>query len=119
MSRMTWDSHLSDVAKNLRPSPIRELLKLTKRPGMISFAGGNPDPAIFPVEQFSEASGILAQRGREVLQYGPTEGFEPLKDFLAQWMAPRMGRVTAPEEMLITSGSQQGMDLLAAVLLNP
>ena len=119
MSRMTWDSHLSDVAKNLRPSPIRELLKLTKKPGMISFAGGNPDPAIFPVAEFSEATRILSERGREVLQYGPTEGFEPLKQFLSRWMAPRMGRATAPEEMLITSGSQQGMDLLCSVLVNP
>lgn len=119
LSNAMWQSLYSNMAQNLRPSPIRELLKLTNRPGMISFAGGNPDPAIFPVAEFAEASRILSERGREVLQYGTTEGFEPLKTFLANWMAPRMGRVTEPDEMLITSGSQQGMDLLSAVLADP
>ncbi len=119
MNRIALDGRVSRIAANLRPSPIRELLKLTRRPGMISFAGGNPDPAIFPVAEFAQASGILTERGREVLQYGPTEGFEPLREFLSGWMAPRMGRKTAPEEMLITSGSQQGMDLLCAALLDP
>lgn len=118
MSTVNWESRLSDIALNVKPSPIRALLKYTKTPGVISFAGGNPDPAVFPVAEFSEASAILAREGRDVLQYGATDGYAPLKDYIANWMAPRMGRVTKPEEMLITTGSQEGMDLLCSVLLN-
>lgn len=119
MSEKAWQDLYSEVGLALKPSPIRELLKLTKRPGMISFAGGNPDPAIFPVKQFAEAAQIFASRGEEVLQYGTTEGFEPLKAFLAEWMAPKMGRVTQSEEMLITTGSQQVTDLFCSVMVNP
>ena len=119
MSEKAWQELYSTVGAALKPSPIRELLKLTKRPGMISFAGGNPDPAIFPVKEFAEAARIFGERGQEVLQYGMTEGFEPLKDFLANWMAPKMGRVTQPEEMLITTGSQQVTDLFCSVMVDP
>ncbi len=115
----TWNSLYSQVGNALKPSPIRELLKLTKKPGMISFAGGMPDPQVFPVKEFLQATSILEKEGKSVLQYGATDGYEPLKEFLAQWMAPRMGRVTKPEEMLITTGSQQVMDLFAAVMLDP
>ncbi|MBL3593971.1 MAG: PLP-dependent aminotransferase family protein [Synergistaceae bacterium] len=94
-------------------------MKYTKEPGMISFAGGNPDPEIFPVAEFGQASQILTERGKEALQYGATDGFAPLKDFIAQWMAPRMGRVTATEEMVVTTGSQQMMDLLCTALIDP
>jgi 2-aminoadipate transaminase len=103
----------------MKPSPIRELMPYIKRPGMISFAGGNPDPAIFPIAEFAGSAPILSDNGTDVLQYGPTDGYEPLKNYIAQWMAPRMGRVTEANELLITSGSQQGMDLLCASLINP
>ena len=118
MSSVNWDSMLSDIALKVKPSPIRELLKYTKTPGVISFAGGNPDPAVFPVAEFYEASEILRREGRDVLQYGATGGYEPLKAFISKWMAPRMGREVKSEEMLITTGSQEGMDLLCSVLLN-
>lgn len=119
MSQIQWDALFSDQAKNLKPSPIRELMKYTKKPGMISFAGGNPDPLIFPVPEFAGASLVLGRDGMNVLQYGTTDGYEPLKNFVANWMAPRMGRVVAQDELLITSGSQQGMDLLCAALIDP
>ncbi|MDR1515252.1 MAG: PLP-dependent aminotransferase family protein [Synergistaceae bacterium] len=119
MNEINWDGLFSDQAKNMIPSPIRELLPYTKKPGVISFAGGNPDPLIFPVAEFAAASVVLGRRGMEVLQYGATEGYEPLKTFISNWMAPRMGRVTGLDEMLITTGSQQGMDLLCATLINP
>jgi 2-aminoadipate transaminase len=119
VSEKAWQDLYSQVGAGLKPSPIRELLKLTKKPGMISFAGGNPDPAIFPVKEFAEAAHIFAERGQEVLQYGMTEGFEPLKSFLAEWMAPKMGRVTQSEEMLITTGSQQVTDLFCSVMVDP
>jgi 2-aminoadipate transaminase len=119
VSQKVWENLYSDVARALRPSPIRELMKYTKKPGMISLAGGNPDPRIFPVEEFQEASAIIGERGRDILQYGTTGGYEPLKEFISEWMAPRMGRKVSSDEMLITTGSQQVMDLLGAVLLNP
>lgn len=119
MSQVHWDALFSGQAKNLRPSPIRELMKYTKKPGMISFAGGNPDPMIFPVAEFAGASIVLGRDGMNVLQYGNSDGYEPLKAFVANWMAPRMGRVVEGDELMITSGSQQGMDLLCAALVDP
>lgn len=118
MSEICWESKYSETALNIKPSPIRELLKYTKTPGMISFAGGNPDPAVFPVEEFYEAAAVLRSDGRNALQYGATDGYAPLKDYIAGWMAKRMGRVSGQSEMLITAGSQEGMDLLCSVLLN-
>lgn len=118
MSKVNWESKLSEAALNVKPSPIRALLKYTKTPGVISFAGGNPDPAVFPVAEFAEAAQILSHEGRDVLQYGATNGYDPLKNYIAEWMAPRMGRRTGPDEILITTGSQEGMDLLCAVLIN-
>jgi 2-aminoadipate transaminase len=119
VSQVNWDRLFSDQARDIRPSPIRELLPYINKPGIISFAGGNPDPFIFPVVEFAGTSIVLGRSGMEILQYGASDGFEPLKAFLADWMAPRMGRITEPSEMLITTGSQQGIDLLCAVLLNP
>lgn len=118
MSTVNWDARFSDIALNVKPSPIRALLKYTKTPGVISFAGGNPDPAVFPVAEFSEAAQILKREGRDVLQYGATQGYDPLKQYISKWMAARMGRETKLDEMLITTGSQEGMDLLCSVLLN-
>ena len=66
MSSVNWNARLSDIALNVKPSPIRALMKYTKTPGVISFAGGNPDPAVFPVTEFSEASAILAREGKDV-----------------------------------------------------
>ena len=119
MSQVKWDEMFSDVARNMKPSPIRELMPYIKKPGMISFAGGNPDPLIFPIAEFASASIVLGRNGMEVLQYGATEGYGPLREFVANWMAPRMGRVTEANELLITSGSQQGMDLLCASMIDP
>jgi len=119
LSLQPWDDLYSEVGNELTPSPIRELVKYMKKPGMISLAGGNPDPEIFPVEEFQEAASIITERGKEILQYGATGGYDPLKEFISGWMAPRMGRITALDEMCITTGSQQVMDLFAAVMLDP
>lgn len=118
MARLKLEVLFSDMSRGMKPSPIRELMQYIKRPGMISFAGGNPDPNIFPIDEFASAASVLRDDGANVLQYGPTDGYEPLKTFISNWMAPRMGRVTEPDEILITSGSQQGMDLLCAALVN-
>ena len=112
MSRV-WEGNFSYIANNNRPSPIREMLAVIKQPGMISFAGGMPAPEVFPVDKFYEGAHLLKDDGANLLQYGITEGYPPLKEFLAKWTAPRMGRVVSSPEMLITTGSQQVLDLFA------
>lgn len=113
-----WKDLLSIGAKNIKTSPIREMVKLIRQPGMISFAGGMPDPAIFPVDQFYECAEILREKGTDVLQYGATDGYAPLKEFLAGWTGTRMGRKILTDEILITSGSIQVVDLLNLALID-
>ncbi len=113
-----FEPQFSLAAKSIRPSPIREMLHMVRRPGMISFAGGMPDPEIFPVEQFQEAASIITREGKDILQYGTTEGYPPLKEFLADWTSPRMGRKLLPEEILITTGSSQVIDLLCWAMID-
>ena len=108
-----WGKNFSNIARNNRPSPIREMLAVIKQPGMISFAGGMPAPEIFPIDQFYEGAHLLKDDGANLLQYGTTEGYPPLKEFLASWTTPRMGRTVSLDEMLITTGSQQALDLFA------
>ncbi|HEY3359909.1 MAG TPA: PLP-dependent aminotransferase family protein [Polyangia bacterium] len=116
---MSFPYGYSTVARTMRPSPIRELFKLIQRPGMISFAGGLPDPAVFPVAQFAGCADVLASAGPTALQYGASEGYAPLVDFLAARMEQPLGRAIRPEEIVIGSGSQQIMDMLARVLVDP
>ncbi|MBN1423517.1 PLP-dependent aminotransferase family protein [Candidatus Fermentibacteria bacterium] len=109
----------SKNARNLQSSVIRELLKLTRKPEIISFAGGLPAPETFPVEAIEQIScRILRERGRFALQYGPTEGEMPLREELAKWMALSKPGIT-PANILITSGSQQGLDIVAKVFIDP
>ena len=116
---MAFDYNYSEQAIRMRPSPIRELFKLIQRPGMISFAGGLPDPAIFPVEEFAACGDILRSKGQEALQYGATEGYRPLVLEIARRMEPLLGRPVTPEEIVISSGSQQAMDMVSRVLIDP
>ncbi|MCS6808717.1 MAG: PLP-dependent aminotransferase family protein [Bacteroidota bacterium] len=99
---------------------IREILKTTIQPNVISFAGGLPNPSLFPVEAFREAADrVLSRGGRTALQYAPTEGYLPLREYIAARYKAVQGLDISPEEILITSGSQQGIDLLGKVLINP
>ncbi len=116
---MAFDYRFSRIAEGMKPSPIRELFAMTQRPGMISFAGGLPDPVIFPVTEFAECGDVLRRDGRVALQYGATEGYRPLVDQLRRRMEPLLGRPIAPEELLIASGSQQVMDMVARCLIDP
>jgi 2-aminoadipate transaminase len=116
---MGFPFRFSHAAEVMRPSPIRELFKMTQRRGMISFAGGLPDPIIFPVEEFAACAEALSEHGRVALQYGPSEGYRPLVESIATRMAPLLGRKAAPEEVVVTTGSQQAMDMLARVLVDP
>jgi len=104
---------------SIQPSPIRELFKVIQRPGMISFAGGLPDPAIFPVHEFAECAEVLQRDGKIVLQYGASEGYGPLVEAVQGMMAAGMGLDVPADRLLITSGSQQAADLLARALVDP
>ncbi len=109
---------ISRRAQALTSSAIREILKVTERPEVISFAGGLPSPATFPVERMREASDkVLRDAPQAALQYGPTEGYAPLRE----WVAARLSRHGAsirPSQVLITTGSQQGLDLIGKVLID-
>ena len=117
---MTFDvkKQFSESALGIKPSPIREMFHMLRQPGMISFAGGMPAPEVFPVEEFAAGASILREQGRDILQYGTTEGYPPLMDFLCTWMAPRLGRVATRDEILITTGSSQVCDLLIRATVN-
>jgi 2-aminoadipate transaminase len=109
----------SALAEKMHPSPIRELFRISQQPGMISFAGGLPDPDTFPVAAFAACADVLSRDGRTVLQYGASEGYPPLRDAILDMMATRLGYRPAAGELLITSGSQQAVDLMARALLDP
>lgn len=103
----------------MQRSTIREILKLTKRPEVISFAGGLPAPELFPVREFQAAlDAALSEDGASALQYDVTEGYRPLKELLCAWLT-RRGLPCRPEAMMLTSGSQQALDLIGKIFLNP
>jgi len=114
-----YEAFLSRSARGMRRSLIRELLKLTSRGGIISFAGGFPDPATFPVAELQEVTrDVLAREAHRALQYSITEGDPALREQLARWMAKDGIRV-GPDQILVTVGSQQGLDILGKVFLDP
>jgi 2-aminoadipate transaminase len=114
---MEWRWEFSRVARKVKSSAIRDLLKLTQQPDVISFAGGLPAPELFPVEEIREASNyVLKQEGQFALQYSTTEGYRLLRRFLAKRMTQK-GMVVDEDEVLITGGSQQGLDLLGRLFL--
>lgn len=105
--------------RQLRPSTIREILKVTAQPEIISFAGGLPAPELFPVEAVRAAADhVLATMGPASLQYGPSEGFLPLREWIAAEM-DRRGVAASPTDVLVTNGSQQVLDLTGKLFLNP
>lgn len=112
------DWRLSHRGRSLADSPIRALAKrLAAAPGLVSFAGGMPSPQTFPVEAFDVAwERVMRTAGAAALQYGPTDGHAPLREWIAASMTACR---VAPEQVLITAGSQQGLDLVGKVLLDP
>ena len=103
----------------LKGSEIRELLKLTAKPDIISFAGGLPAPELFPVEEMmAAAKAVMEEAGRQAMQYSTTEGFPRLREQIAQRMFEKNNIKTDADHILITSGSQQGLDYSARVFLN-
>jgi len=110
----------ADRLNNVETSAIRELFKLLGKPGIISFAGGFPDSAMFDVDGIREASNAaLAKDPGAALQYGATEGFNPLREQLAQFMSSKGAQAVAPDQLIVTTGSQQALDLLGKTLIGP
>ncbi|MEN4041008.1 MAG: PLP-dependent aminotransferase family protein, partial [Anaerolineaceae bacterium] len=102
----------------MKSSAIRELLKLTQQPDIISFGGGLPAPDVFPVEEVSAAcQKVLRDNGASALQYGTTEGYLPLREMIARHAA-RFGIKVSVDNIMITSGSQQALDLLGKIFIN-
>jgi 2-aminoadipate transaminase len=114
-----WAHRYAQRTQRMGSSIVRELLKITSQPDIISFAGGLPAPELFPIEEFrAAADAVLATRGRQALQYSMTEGYPPLREMIVRHMA-RYGIVVTIDNVLITTGSQQALDLIGKVLINP
>jgi 2-aminoadipate transaminase len=114
-----WENRYAQRTQRMGSSAIRELLKLTEKPNLISFAGGLPAPDVFPVEEFSEAcQRVLRDKGASALQYGTTEGYLPLREMIVRHSS-RYGIEINADNIMITSGSQQALDLLGKILINP
>lgn len=113
-----WDAKLATRAKKMTSSVIRELLKLTEKPDIISFAGGLPAAELFPIREFREACEyVLTTNGSKALQYGATEGYTPLREYLSE----KMQKYGVPAEVgniIITNGSQQALDLIGRIFLD-
>ncbi|WP_298019237.1 PLP-dependent aminotransferase family protein [uncultured Castellaniella sp.] len=109
----------SQRARQLTSSAIREILKITERPEVISFAGGLPSPEGFPIAELQAAfDRVLSTQGATALQYGRTEGYTPLREWVARDLS-RAGAPIDPEEVLIVSGSQQALDMLGKLFIDP
>jgi 2-aminoadipate transaminase len=113
-----WEASMSKRSARMKSSVIRELLKWTMQPDMISFAGGLPAPELFPIREFREACNYTLEHcGSQALQYGTTEGYLPLREFLAESMQ-KYGVPAVPGNILMTNGSQQALDLIGRVFIN-
>ena len=121
LAPIDWDLAYAHRTARMRPSEIREFLKLLGTPGLISFAGGIPDPELFPADEIQRATAAIfadpAARA-SALQYAVSEGYAPLRQWLAAYMGT-LGVPCAAENIVITTGSQQGLDLLAKLFLSP
>ncbi len=117
---LEWEKLFASRAMRMKASEIRELLKLLERPDIISFAGGIPDPALFPAEKVSDAYATIltGPKSSVALQYSVSEGFRPLRE----WLVGELSSIGIPcdvDNVLITSGSQQGLDYLGKIFLSP
>jgi 2-aminoadipate transaminase len=113
-----WEYRYAHRMKSMSSSVIRELLKLTEQPDIISFAGGLPAPEVFPVREFQQAcNAVLEKDGAQALQYSTTEGYRPLREMIARHTARYTAEIT-PENVLITSGSQQALDFMGRLFIN-
>ena len=117
---LDWDASFSDLGQRATASEIRELLKLLDRPGIISFAGGIPDPALFPMDIIADAHArVFADpaRAAAALQYSVSEGYAPLREQIAQTWRDQ-GVACSADNVLIVNGSQQALDLIGRLFLD-
>jgi len=115
----SWEYRYAQRTKGMHSSVVREILKVTSQPDVISFAGGMPAPELFPIKRIEEACvNVLREQGSQALQYSITEGYVPLREFIVEKMG-RYGIVANVDNVLITTGSQQALDLVSKVLLDP
>ncbi len=113
-----WSERFAQRLQGMRRSEVRELLKLTEQPGVISFGGGLPAAELFPVKRCEEACvKVLREQGAQALQYSTTEGYRPLREMIARHSS-RYGLHVGPENILITASSQQALDLVGKVFIN-
>ncbi|GIP34438.1 PLP-dependent aminotransferase family protein [Paenibacillus sp. J2TS4] len=112
------DYQFSETLKHFKSSAVRDILKLTQGKSIISFAGGLPGEELFPVEAVKDAFGAVLDQGPSALQYGLTEGYLPLREALCERMLKKNMTVT-PDEMILTTGSQQAIDLLTRIYIDP
>ena len=114
-----WTDRFARRTHRMSASAVRELLTIPEHPGFISFAGGLPAPEAFPTAEVSEACArILGEAGSTALQYSATEGYRPLREFIAQHREAD-GIALDADNVLITTGSQQALDLLGKILVDP
>jgi 2-aminoadipate transaminase len=116
---LDWEPHLASRTEGMQSSVVRELLKLTQQPDVISFAGGLPAPEFFPLREIEEACRfIIRENGAQALQYSATEGYGPLKEYLANSMH-KYGVPATPGNVMPTNGSQQALDLVGKLFIDP
>lgn len=118
VSAMEWKKYYSERAKGLKTSEIRELLKMVQKPEIISFGGGLPSPDSYAVDQVKECIDyVMETKAKKALQYGTTQGYSRLREFLADYMTKK-GYNAKPDDILVTAGSQQGLDLVSKVFID-
>ncbi len=114
-----FENQYSERSNNVPPSFIREILKVTNSPDVISFAGGLPNPSFFPIDKFKlAATSVLENNGKKALQYATTEGDPDLRAYISKHYKEKYQLDVAIDEIIITSGSQQGLDLIAKLFIN-
>src|SRR5690349_8534209 len=117
---IAYDEMFSAMGRQLQPNAIRKLTALLGRRDMISLAAGAPSSETFPLEALAEISArVIRTRGQFALQYGPTRGPQPLVEAIAEMLRGRGIATASPAEVVVTSGSQQGLDLVARLLIDP
>lgn len=117
-TEIDWEQVLATRASRMKASEIRELLKVLDQPDVISFAGGIPDPALFPKEAFTVAmTRVMEEQSEAALQYSVSEGYAPLRDWIAAHMTG-LGVPCDAENIFITSGSQQALDYLGKLMIS-
>lgn len=110
----------SEVTNSMKPSPIRALLALTQQPQVTSFAGGLPAPELFPVKEFQAAvDAVMEEAGPTAMQYGTTDGWARLREQIAERIRTKNGIDCTAKDILLTAGSQQGLDFCGRIFINP